>query len=306
MEKLSLFLTLACLSLLLCTACQTDLNGAQDAEVKLEEIQVYVEMETSSDWTELIFTGETELLRGMVTNYSETAFTGIEDSRLCLNQTLEAAEEGKSVSMEAIVKLEVPSGSGFDFEIARGHIGTTAVRFYQADSLIASYIGEYEWGGINDEVEENTRSFSVRSSDYPEPTTADELNYPHDELNAIVENWADGITEFSFPTYTLYWSDALHIYAEPDEDVYEVTNAVESLKEEYEAGPVEGFDYDALEYTPPLHIPQEDSSDSTTPKLVVFGMYHGETISADTLWFEERQDEWKIFRHMWKIGYELR
>ncbi len=304
MGKISLFLNLTCLSLVIIfTACQSTPSIVEDSEGKPEEFQVYVEMETSSDWTELIFTEETDLLKGMVTNYSESARTGIGESRLSLHQEIENAEAGETVSMEAIIRLEAPSGSGFDFEIARGHIGTTTVRFYQSDSLIASYIGEYEWEGINEDAEENTRSFNVRSSDYPEPTIADQLNYPYDELNTIIENWADGITEFTFPTYTLYWPDTLHIYAEPDEDVYEVTNAVESLKEEYEAGPVEDFNYDALEYTPPLHIPQDDS---TQPKLISFGMYYGKTISADTLWFEERQGEWKISRHMWKFGYELR
>ncbi|HKK65865.1 MAG TPA: hypothetical protein VJ967_08415 [Clostridia bacterium] len=304
MRKISLFLTLTCLSLVIIyTTCQNTSGVVEDSEGELEENVLYLEMDTSSDWTELIFTEEANLLKGIVTNYSETARTGIGETRLSLHQEIENAEAGDTVSMEAIVRLEVPSGSGFDFKIARGHIGKTTVRFYQSDSLIASCIGEYEWEGMNEDVEENTRSFSVRPSDYPEPTTADQLNYPYDELNAILENWAEGITEFSFPTHTLYWPDALHIYAEPDEEIYEVTNAVERLREEYETGPVEGFDYEALGFTPPLHIPQEDS---TQAKLIGCGMYYGEITSTDTLWFEERQGEWKIIRHMWKIGYELR
>ncbi len=266
-----------------------------------EQLRLYVEMETTSDWTHLNFLNEVRIIRGMVTAYSRGVKRDMSDTSLGLNRKSVVGEVGKPATLEAIVLLELPDLRRLEFEIVRGHRGAAAVRLYRVESTVAVLIDEYRWDGMNAEDAANLRVFSITADDVPASRSPADLDYPAEQLDEIFHTWVSGIKEFASPPDKLYWQDAEHVLIIPGRS-YQVKNAVRELRAEFMAGPQKNVDYTALHFSDPLHIPYEGVG---AAKLVTFGSYKNELGWADVFWFEKRGNGWKISQQVYKLGVEL-
>jgi glycoprotein endo-alpha-1,2-mannosidase len=121
-----------------------------------------IRMVTTSDWTTLGLTGGGTWLRpGLISASEEATDAWFEGERLLLTQPLARAEAGGSVEMVIDVQVTGLSAGGMlDFEIERGHLGSTWVEFsyYAGEDLIQS--GTIVWDGIVG-GERNAHTFSL-------------------------------------------------------------------------------------------------------------------------------------------------
>lgn len=296
MRRLSLAIVIL-FTLALTVGCPTD--GGNGAAAQTEEVLLYVEMETTSDWTDLVIGEEPSIIRGMVTWYSPTTTcnTSLNEERLCLDQTLAEAEAGDQVSMEAIVRVLLPTSGSFPVTIERGHLGATTVRLYRFDTSVASFLGEVTWEGLNAAQPENSQVYSIPV--LPEAESTSTLPYNQATLESMVDQWWAVIMGTSSDWQGLYWSDAEYVTLNPEEDLVVVETPEEHLgafEQDLE------FDYSLLSLSPKAHIPCEESTEA---KLFVTELYEGEDFSSNVFRFRKEGDEWRIYSQTWKIGFDL-
>lgn len=281
---------------LLVGGCAT--SGDAPTAARTEEVVLFVEMETSSDWTNLIIGEEREIVRGMVTCYARGCKPYINPEWLSAVQPLSEAEAGERVFLEAIVHVALPTRGEFPVWIERGHIGETTVRFFRLDGQVATPLGEVTWAGINEATAKNVQAFTLPVSGDPVP----ELPYRPENLEASWEQWRKVMFEFSGDWEGLYWPGAEYRTLAVVDDVFEVEPATEHIRNHLESGPLPNVDYELISFTPIIHVP---SVRADVAKLISYELYDGEIFSANTLHFREKDGEWRISSQTWKIGYEM-
>ncbi len=289
-------------AVMLCIACST-VTGLQEAEsggTQEEQILLYVEMETNSDWCDLQMCRGLEIARGIITAYSEYSSVFMEKSMINIGQPIADAESGKLVSVEAFVEV-IPGGDEFQLEIKKGALGTTQVRVYRLDSPVAELLADFTCSGESGASEEHPALYSISLASSGKPPEKADLPYPAAELENMLANWQEGVTWFTFPAYSLYWPDSRQVKAN-SEGWYHSADAVASLKEEMENGPNPSLDYSLLEFSEVFHIPCSGENEA---RLLTISMYDGEPAGSDLFRFEKRDNVWKISNQFWSLGFNI-
>lgn len=283
-------------------AQNTKQRSHQDGKFGVEgATQLYVEIETSSDWSGIVLPDSEKIAAGMVTYFAENGEADLNPHGIAVRQPIEDAEAGVMTDAEALVHMELSDGGEVQFGIERGHIGATTVRMWQVVADVATPLGQWTWDGIDEGSDRNVKWFTI---DVPAPKDQmgrEDLDYPVARLDEILQNWIVGITEFAYETYRLYWPDAEQIFIFPGRD-YVVENAAETLREEYEAGPNPDTDYSLISYTPAIRFPKNEQGQVT---YVNVGSYDNVPGYANVFRFEERDGQWLIAEQVLKIGVDL-
>ncbi len=259
----------------------------------------YLEIESTSDWCNLLLTGENFIRKGIITNYSEGSETVVQDQLLALYQNLEMAEEGQVIVMEALIGTH-NENRNIDLRIKKGCLGSVNVRFYRAVEPVAELLAEFSCEGEEGTSEEHMYLHTVELVESSDAPTPEDLSYPVEELEEQLQHWIEGITEFTYPSDSLYWDDAIHILA-ISPDVYETSNAVTFLRDEIDRGPDPSIDYSLIEFMGPMHIPTDENN---MAKILFIDLYDDSPSGSDLFLFEERENTWKISRQFWKFGFD--
>jgi len=283
--------------LILTLGCSTE-GGGSDA-TQTEEVLIYIEMETTSDWTDLVIGDEPLIIRGMVTWYtpSHTCCTSLNEERLSLQQPLAEAEAGEQVSMEVIVRVLLPTTGTFPVTIERGHVGATTARFYRFDTEVATPLGEITWEGLNTEQPENSEYYSIPV--LPDAGSASALPYEQAALESMVDQWWEVIMGTSSDWQGLYWDDAEYVTLNPEDDLVIIETPSEHLGV-FEQDPE--IDYSLLSHSPQAHIPCEEQTEA---KIFITELFDDEDFSSTVFRFRKEGDEWRVYSQTWKIGFEL-
>lgn len=297
MKRIALVALVIPCFLLLNLGCST--TGGSSRIDQMEEVLLYVEMETTADWTNLVIGEKPSIVRGMVTWFSpsSTCRTHLDDIGLALNQPLAHAQAGDQVSMEAMLWVDLPTTGTFPVTIERGHIGETTVRLYRLDGELASLLEEITWSGIKPDPPENPEKYSIPVLADAGSTTV--LPYDQDELDEMVARWWEALMEGSSDWQGFYWSEAEYVTLWPGEDLVIIETPHEHV-ENFEPDP--NVDYSLLSRSHVSHIPCREPSEA---KLFITEVYDGETVSSNLFRFREERGEWRIFSQTWKIGFEL-
>lgn len=262
---------------------------------------LYIVMETTSDWTDFLLDDDDEFREGMITFYTDGCHGHFEERLIGLDQSIKAATNGNCVAVEAIVRIESRRNAPLRFGIMRGHLGETTVYLYEVIDYVAEPIGMYRWDGIDESDERNVAWFSVDWNTLPERHGVDGLSYPASTFDQLTNEWINALKERNTEEMiSIHWPDATSVFVWPDKNEYEIHNTLENIREEFAGEPT--VDYSLITYSPPLRIA---TFWDTTPKYVLFGSYDGRPSGCDSFWFEERDGEWRIKTHAWKIGVDV-
>jgi hypothetical protein len=263
-----------------------------------ETARLYVEMTTTSDHTFLSVTAASGILFGTTAWHTTDAEAFVDDAGVGLVQPIDRAEAGTASRTEALLEVQRPRTGLVEFELSRGHLGSTTVRIFENVYDEAQLLGSFTWDGINDSPE-NSTAFAVRL--VPTNRGLAPLGYATDPLEAIVDEWVRAILDFDVSAIPLYWPEASHTTIVPGA-VHETHNAHDVLREEELAGPAPGVDYRLIAFSEPLRFPALDGGD---PKFVCVSTYDDVPSGVDSFWFEERDGAWAIARHAWKLGIDV-
>jgi hypothetical protein len=124
--------------------------------------KVTIRMVTTSDWTFFGLEGGGTWLRPRVISAStEALYVGSDGTRFSLTQSLERAEDGKSVEMVVDTLLSgMEVETPLIFEIGRGGIGTTSVEMTVDTPNGPVVVANLVWGGVAAN-KDNVRQFEV-------------------------------------------------------------------------------------------------------------------------------------------------
>jgi glycoprotein endo-alpha-1,2-mannosidase len=126
---------------------------------------VQIRLSTSSDWTFARLASGAEGMRTSMLTASEAATSaGIDGDRIGLTQSLSDAEDGDRVEVTMDMYLaELDPAGEVQFDIGRGHIGSTQLQIFvhQVTGLVD--VGTFTWDGIN-AGEENMTTVAIPTS----------------------------------------------------------------------------------------------------------------------------------------------
>lgn len=129
--------------------------------------RIQIKISTSSDWTTVQLTSGGFWYNVNVTSASEQVQSaGLEGDSISLSQSLDQAQGGKRVELvaEALI-TDLDPANPLQFEIERGHIGSTQVEISSYPEGTPSVVAVLTWDGINS-GERNTQTYEVSAKPF--------------------------------------------------------------------------------------------------------------------------------------------